>query len=208
MHSALRKSLEGLTKGKAPGPNPSFSTFHFLLGIEIIGEKSIGRNKLAEELEIGEGVARTLIGRLKDENLILISKTGCSLTDKGLKLFNEYRSMIRKVRIEKNELAFADYSFAALVKNSGHKVKTGIEQRDAAVMAGAKGATTMLLQKGQLVFPSVSRNLRSDFPKASDQIMRLLKPQENDAIVVVSSEDSKKAERGALAAAWTLLDCD
>jgi hypothetical protein len=191
MHSALRKSLEGLTKGKAPGPNPSFSTFHFLLGIEIIGEKSIGRNKLAEELEIGEGVARTLIGRLKDENL-----------------FNEYRSLIRKVRIEKNELAFADYSFAALVKNSGHKVKTGIEQRDAAVMAGAKGATTMLLQKGQLVFPSVSRNLRSDFPKASDQIMRLLKPQENDAIVVVSSEDSKKAERGALAAAWTLLDCN
>ena len=207
MPSVLRKSLEALTKERAPGPNPSFSTFHFLLGIEIIGEKSIGRSKLAEQLGIGEGVARTLIERLKDEDLISTSKTGCSLTEKGLKLLNEYRSMIRKVKIEKNELAFADYSFAVLVKNSGHKVKTGIEQRDAAVMAGAKGATTMLFQKGQLVFPSVTRNLRRDFPKASDQIMHLLKPQDNDAIVVVSSEDSRKAENGALAAAWTLLDC-
>jgi DNA-binding transcriptional regulator PaaX len=207
MPSALKQSLEKLAKEKAPGPNPSFSTFHFLLAIELIAEESIGRNKLAEELGIGEGAARTLIGRLKDEGLILISKAGCSLTDKGLKLWNEYRSTIKKVRIEKNELTFADHSFAILVRNSGHKVKTGIEQRDAAIMAGAKGATTILFQNGHLIFPSVDRNIKKDYSKASDQIMHLFKPQENDTVIVVSSDSSTKAEHGALAAAWTLLDC-
>ena len=208
MPSNFKQSLEKLAKEKAPGPNPSFSTFHFLRAIELIAEKPIGRNKLAHELGIGEGATRTLIGRLKDEGLTSISKAGCTLTKKGLELWNEYGSIIKKTRIEKNELTFAEYSFAVLVKKSGHKVRTGMEQRDAAIVAGARGATTILFKKGLLVFPAVDRNLKKDFPKASNQIARLLKPQEDDTIIVVSSDDLAKAEHGALAAAWTLVDCD
>jgi predicted transcriptional regulator len=204
----LKQSLEKLAEEKAPGPNPSFSTFHFVLAIELIAEKSIGRNKLAHELLIGEGAARTLIRRLKEEDLISISKTGCTLTKKGLELWNEYGSIIKKTRIEKNELAFGEYSYAVLVKKSGHKVRTGMEQRDAAIVAGARGATTILFKNGQLVFPAVDRNLKKDFPKASDQITRLLKPKEDDTIIVVSSDNLAKAEHAALAAAWTLVDCD
>jgi predicted transcriptional regulator len=208
MPSNLKQSLEKLVKEKAPGPNPSFSTFHFLLAIELVAEKSIGRNKMAHELGIGEGATRTLIGRLKDEGLTSISKAGCALTEKGLELWDEYRSVIKKTRVEKNELTFAEYSYAVLVKKSGHKVKTGMEQRDAAIVAGARGATTILLKKGQLVFPAVDHNLERDFPRAADQIARLLKPQEDDTIIVVSSDDLAKAEHGALAAAWTLVNCD
>jgi predicted transcriptional regulator len=204
----LKQSLEKLAKEKAPGPNPSFSTFHFLLAIELIAEKPIGRNKIAHELGIGEGATRTLIRRLKEEDLTSISKAGCTLTKKGLELWKEYGSNIKKTRIEKNELTFAEYSFAVLVKKSGHKVRTGMEQRDAAIVAGASGATTILFKNGLLVFPSVERNLKKDFPKASNQIARLLKPQEDDTIIVVSSDNIAKAEHGALAAAWTLVDCD
>lgn len=203
----LKQSLEKLAKEKAPGPSPSFSTFHFLLAIELIAEKPIGRNKIAHELGIGEGATRTLIRRLKEEGLTSISKAGCTLTKKGLELWKEYGSIIKKTRIEKNELTFAEYSFAVLVKKSGHKVRTGMEQRDAAIVAGARGATTILFKKGLLVFPAVDRNLKKDFPKASNQIARLLKPREDDTIIVVSSDDLAKAEHGALAAAWTLVDC-
>jgi predicted transcriptional regulator len=206
MPSTLKQSLQKLTKEKAPGPSPSFSTFHLLLAVELMSEKSVGRNKLAQELDIGEGAARTLIGRLKDAGLISTSKSGCSLTDRGLKLWKDYQSTIKKVKIEKNELTFADHNVAILVKNSGDKVKTGMEQRDAAVMAGAKSATTILFKKGRLVFPSPIRDVDKDFPKAATQIVKLLKPQDNDVIVVVSSESSGKAEYAALAAAWTLLD--
>lgn len=206
MPAQFKQLLERLAKEKAPGPSPSFSTFHTLMTIELIAEKSLGRSKIAEELDIGEGAARTLISRLKDAGLIATSKAGCALTDKGLRLWREFKSKVKTVRIERNELTFTDHSYAVLIRNSGHRVKTGMEQRDAAIVTGAKGATTMLFEKGRLVFPSIRHDVDKDFPKASTQIKSLLKPQENDAIIVVSSDNPIKAEYAALAAAWTLLE--
>lgn len=198
--------LEKLVTEKAPGPPPSFSVFHLLLALELLAKKSIGRKKLAEELDVGEGVTRTVIGRLEDAGLIVTSKAGCSLTEKGTRLWREYESTLRKVEIGKNELTFGDHSYAILVKNRAHIVKSGIEQRDAAVIAGAKGATTMLFKKGHLVFPSTNKDLAQDFPRASKQISVLLESKENDVIIIASSDNKRKAEYGALAAAWTILD--
>ena len=208
MPVAFKQLLERLTKEKAAGPLPSFSTFHALIAIELIAEQSLGRSKIAEGLGIGEGAARTLISRLRNAGFVATSKFGCALTDKGLNLWKEFRSKVTAVRIERNELTFTDHSYAVLIRNGGRKVKTGMEQRDAAIVSGAKSATTMLFKRGLLVFPSFSQNIGKDFPKASTQIMSLLKPQENDAIIIVSSENMAKAEYAALAAAWTLLDND
>ena len=191
---------------RAPGPSPAFCLFHMLLALELVSEKPIGRNRLAEKLGVGEGVARTIIDRLKDSKLIATSKAGCSLTNKGVKLWREYQSVLKKVEIGKNELALGNYSFAALVKNSLHKVKSGVEQRDAAVKAGARGATTMIFRSKRLMIPSVSSDVTQDFPKAASQIIERLSPEENDVIVIAGADDSKRAEHGTLAAAWTLLD--
>lgn len=206
MPIAFKQSLENLIRQKAPGPSASFSVCHLILALAIIAEKPVGRNKLAEELDLGEGVARTLIGRLRDAGLIKTSKAGCFLTDKGLRLWKEYESTFKMTEIGRSELTFGDHSFAILVRNRGHKVKLGLEQRDAAVMAGAKGATTMLFKKGRLIFPSTNKGVARDFPEASKQISNLLGLRENDAIIVASSDSPCKAEYGALAAAWTLLN--
>jgi len=208
MPATFKQSLEKLVREKAPGPSPSFSVFHLLVALAIIAEKPVGRSKLAEELDVGEGVARTLVRRLRDAGLIATSKAGCSLTGKGLRLWREYESTFKITEIRKSELTFGDYNFAILIKNRGQKVRSGMEQRDAAVMAGAKGATTMLFKKGRLVFPSTNRDVAEDFPKASDQISRLLRLKDNDAIIIASSDNLRKAEYGALAAAWTLLNND
>jgi hypothetical protein len=92
-----------------------------------------------------------------------------------------------------------------LVRNQGHELKSGIEQRDAAVMAGAKNATTMVLKGGKLVIPSVPNDLAKEFPRAANQ-MKTLQPKEMDVIVIMGADSSEKTEYGALAAAWTLLD--
>jgi predicted transcriptional regulator len=175
--------------------------------MELIAEKPIGRNKLAESLNVGEGAMRTIINRLKEAGLIATSKSGCALTKKGLKLWSEYKSVFeKKTQIEANELTLANYSYAILVRNHGHKVKSGVEQRDAAVMAGARGATTIImLKKGQLIIPAVSNDVGEDFPKACNQTIKLLQPKENDVVIIVSADTLRKAEYGALAAAWTLL---
>jgi len=209
MPHTFKQLLEKITSEKAPGPSPTFSLFHIIRAIELISYKKIGRSKLAENLKVGEGAVRSIIDRLKDAELIVTSKAGCTLTNRGLRLWKEYKSIFRKkIEIGKNELTLSDYNFAILIKNRGHKVKSGVEQRDAAVMAGAKGATTIIFKEGRLIVPSVSSDVAEDFPKAANQIIKLLEPEENDVIIIGSADSLGKAEYGTLAVAWTLLnDC-
>ncbi|MGB9778011.1 MAG: DUF4443 domain-containing protein [Candidatus Bathyarchaeales archaeon] len=207
MSYAFKQILEKIASEKAPGPSPSFSLFHILNAIEVMAKQPIGRGMLAENLKVGEGVVRTIINRLQKAGLITVSKAGCVLTKEGLSLWKEYKAIFKaKIEMNKNELTLAEYNFAILVKNHAHKVKSGMEQRDAAVMVGAKSATTLLFKGQRLIIPSVSDDVAEDFPKAASQILKLLKPEENDVIIIVSANTPEKAHYGALAAAWALLN--
>jgi len=205
MPCSFKTALERLTREKAAGPSPTFSVFDLFATIEIIDTKPIGRNKLAEELEVGEGVVRTILRRLTDAGLVETSKAGCSLTAKGMRLWKECSSVLRKAQIMKNELTPTEHSFGVLIRNAGSKVKSGIEQRDAAILTGTRSVTTIVSKNRLLIIPSVSEDVARDFPNAAREIVKLFGPEENDAIVISSAENGKKAEYGALAAAWTLL---
>jgi len=204
----LKKFLESLLEEKAPGPYPSFSVYHLIKGLELVAKTGqVGRGKLAEELKIGEGATRTLIERLKAAHLISVSKKGCSLTEKGKKIWNEFESIFpQKNNLEKNELALADCNVAVQIRGGGDRVRTGVEQRDAAVIAGAKGAATLVFKGNKLVMPNVSEDVSQDFPIVFRQITALLRLKENDAVVIGSADTWSRAEYGALAAAWTLIE--
>lgn len=203
----IKEVLKQLSTQKAPGPYPSFTVFDLITVIEAIAKKGpIGRGKMADDLEMGGGVIRTLINRLKDAEMIDTSKLGCSLTEKGLELWNEIQLVIpQKVRLTNNDLTFSEYNVAVLVKGRGDKVKHGLEQRDAAVAVGAKGATTLVYRGNKIVAPMISEDLVKDYPIAFNQITQLMKAEEKDVIVISSAENLKNAEYGALAASWTLL---
>jgi len=206
----LKKLLESLLEEKAPGPYPSFSVYHLIKSLELVAKTGqVGRGKLAEELTIGEGAIRTLIERLKSAHLISVSKKGCSLTEKGKKIWKEFESIfLQKTNLKKSELALADCNVAVQIKGGGDRVRTGVEQRDAAVIAGAKGATTLVFKGKKLVMPNMSENVSHDFPIAFRQIKSLLRLRENDAVVIGSADTWSRAEYGALAAAWTLVEND
>jgi len=207
--SRFKRLFEEMASEKAPGPSPTFSLFHLLRALEVISEKPIGRGKLARSLNVGEGTVRTIIERLQSFGLSETSKAGCVLTQKGLKVLKKYQSIFAgKANVEKSEIAFGKYNFAVLVKYGGRRVGSGVEQRDAAIKVGARGATSCVFKHGHLTIPGVSDDAPEDFPRAAAQILRLLQPSQNDAVVVVSAEDSVTAVYGAMAAAWTLLeDC-
>lgn len=207
MPPKFKQLLEKIAKEKAPGPATTFSALHLLRAIELVAEKSIGRAKLSEELKVGEGAVRTIITRLKEAGLISTSKAGCSLTVKGRKLWEEYRKFItKKLEVERCELMNAKHNVAVLIKNRGHKVKTGIEQRDAAVKTGAKGAVTIIVKDGRFIVPSVSDNFSREYPDTTQQITKLMQPEENDVIIIGGADTPDIAEHGAMAAAWMLLD--
>lgn len=204
----IKRLLEGLSEEKAPGPYPSFSILHLIKALELMSERGqVGRGRLSKELEVGEGVARTLIGRLRDAEVIVVSRLGCSLTEEGKKVWNRLQSIFpQKVRLEKNELTLAAYDVAVLVRGCGHKVRSGIGQRDAAIVAGAKGANTLVYRNQKLTLPAISEDVAVDFPIVFRRLNGLPKLEENDVVVVGSADTLRMAEYGAMAAAWTLVD--
>jgi predicted transcriptional regulator len=204
---SVKSFLDSLVLEKAPGPHPTFTVFDIIKVLEIIADAGpVGRGKLSDKLGLGEGSTRTLIGRLTDAGLIATSRSGCSLTKKGDKIWRELKAILpMKVELEKNELTFAPYNVAVLIKGRGEKVKKGLEQRDAAVRAGAKGAVTLVFRDNKLVLPTISTDLSKDFPETFDQITRLMKPEENDVVIISGADRLKEAEHGVLAAAWLTI---
>jgi predicted transcriptional regulator len=209
MTSQFKRFIESLAHPKGPGPSTTFSMFHIFYALELIAEKPIGRTKLAEKLNVGEGAIRTIISRLKDAGLIVTSKEGCNLTDKGLNVWEKFVEVFpKRIKIEKTPLTTSEYNYAFLVKNKGHKVKSGIDQRDAAIMGGARRAVAIVSKRGHLVIESVSSSIEKDFPEASNKIFKDLKPEDNDVIIIAGADDPLKAKRGAFAASWILLGND
>ena len=204
---SVKEFLNSLAKEKAPGPALTFTSLHLIKVLELIAEGPIGRGKLAKELGIGEGTIRTIIKRLKDSNLIEISKNGCHLTSFGKNFWKKFKEKIpKKIFLEKNEFSLAEYTVAVLIRKCAGKVRIGMQQRDAAIMAGAEGATTLVVKDGKIILPGVSDDVAKDYPVAYRQIVKLLKPEHDDVVVVGTGETKEKAEYGALAAALTLLE--
>jgi len=209
MTSQFKRFIEGLASPKGPGPSTTFSMFHIFYALELMSKKPIGRNKLAEKLNVGEGAIRTIISRLKDAGLIVTSKEGCTLTDKGLSVWKNFEAVFpKRVQIEKTALTTSEYNYAFLVKNTGHKVKSGIDQRDAAIMGGARRALVIVFKNGHLMIESVSNSVEKEFPEAADRILKDLDPEENDVIIIAGADKLLRAKRGAFAASWVLIGND
>jgi predicted transcriptional regulator len=206
MKLAFKQFIEDIASTKAPGPSTTFTAAHIFFALELMAAKPIGRNQLARKLGVGEGTVRTIISRLKNCGLIETSRKGCNLTSKGCTVWNKFETLFpRRAELGKTELTNAKHNYAFLVKNSGNKVKSGIEQRDAAVVAGATGAVIIVSKKGQLTIESVSNRLEKQFPTAADQIQKTFCPEDNDVVVLVEATLPLKVKQGVFAASWTLI---
>ena len=203
----FKQFVENIAKQTAPGPSTTFKTSHIFYALERMSEKPIGRNKLAKQLNVGEGTVRTIISRLKQAGLMETSKEGGSLTGKGRdvwKIFTEYFPI--RAEIGKIDLVKTEHNYAFLIRDSGHKVKSGIEQRDAAIVAGAQRAVIIVCKSGRLVIDSVSENLEAQFPNSASKILNSMNPKNNDVLIIAGAETLLKAKHGAFAASWALIN--
>ena len=206
MAVSLKKFMQQIAGKKAPGPSTTFTIFHVFYALELMAQKHLGRNKLAEKLGVGDGAVRTIISRLVDSGLVEISKEGCNLTKKGLEIWGQFKEIFpKRVEIPKSELTGSEFNFAFLVKDSGQKVGSGIDQRDAAIIAGARKALVIVDRDGHLSIKSVSDCIEQQYPKAANLLFEELKPQNNDVIIIAGADSLLKAKRGAFAASWSLI---
>ncbi len=206
MVSSLKKFMQQIAGKKAPGPSTTFTIFHIFYALELLSQKPLGRNKLAEKLNVGDGAVRTIINRLREAALIETSKEGCNLTKKGMDIWQQFQEIFpKRVEIPKSELAGSEFNFAFLVKKSGQKVESGIDQRDAAIIAGARKALVIVFKNGHLCIESVSDCIEKQYPKAANLILKELMPQEDDVIIISGADSYLKSKRGAFAASWSLI---
>lgn len=198
------KILRKISEESGTGRAPSFIMAHAMKALELIGSGgSIGRKQLSRELDLGEGVVRTLIQRLKGMELLETSRGGMVLTPKGQEVLSRLMELISSTEMPETTITVGSKNYAVLVKNVGGNVRKGIEQRDAALIAGAKGATTLVYEEGRLKMPSMVTDLESSI---SRYLLESLRPMDGDAIIIGSAEEILAAEIGAKFAALKLLE--
>jgi hypothetical protein len=193
--------LGSLVDRVAPGRRPQYTEAHLVKVLKVIGAEGPGRKQLAARLGLGEGVVRTLLGRLTGAGLISTSRSGMALTEAGRRILSGLGSAMPGIPVPGNDLTVAGCNYMVLVRGGAYRVRYGVEQRDAALLAGARGATTLTFSSGELRAPS----LDSKVDPGLRRVIMELKPVDGDAIIFGSADTTLGAEIGAYSAAFTLL---
>ncbi|MHA2281752.1 MAG: DUF4443 domain-containing protein [Promethearchaeota archaeon] len=206
---------------------PSFKEVHVILSLFIFDEnrEGIGRYRLQKELLIGEGTAKSLIKKLNEKIRFLMvtdkgRRKGHVLTEKGNHFLDDVKkkipllkggnlSLLRSITIE----SFNINPYFCLIKNAAKDITTGIEQRDAAIKVGGKGATCLIYNGKNLVFPS-RLGSEDSFNIVEENILNYFKHEissykidleKNDVIIIGLGESSQKSRIAALNSALTLI---
>jgi predicted transcriptional regulator len=201
------KVIEEIAGKIAPGRSPSFNETQIVQALEIINAHgTVGRIRLSKELGLGEGAVRTLLKHANNEGIMECSRDGIELSKYGKELFSSIRSRIGEgTEVPRSPLTVGPFNFAVLVTNIANRVRTGVEQRDAALRVGATGATTLVFLRNKLVMPCNGEGLFGGISSIQEILVSKLRPKENDVVIVGSGQTGKLAELGAKMAAIELL---
>ena len=201
------QAIKGAASKIAPGRAPHFIEAHVIKALVTLSEEApVGRIGLAKMLGLSEGSIRTLIRHIEKKGLIRTSREGITLTTSGHRLVSNLKSKIGPViEIPRSPLTVSAFNIAILVKAAANAVRAGVEQRDAAIRMGAKGATTLVFKNGKLIMPLVEEDVLRESPKIREKLLSELKPEENDVIVIGSADTKLTAEYAAITAALETL---
>jgi len=202
------KTLLRLARKEAPGPAPTFTPPHLLLVFLTIGGSSyVGRQTLAVRSGVGAGAIRTILGKLRARGYVGAVRAGCFLTPSGRRLADSMAASLSVLEsFPHSELTMGENQAALVLRGTGTKVHSGIEQRDSAIRIGASGATTYVIRSGRFAIPGGSSDCEKEFPSRAWPVLKNeLKPRNGDVVILCGAVTEVSARLGALAAAVTLL---
>jgi len=186
----------------------SFDLVHVFKTMQMMEEnKRIGRSLMMQELGLGEGSVKTIVKHMKISGLVENSNAGMWLTNKGKSIYTKLHILIPKeMDIPKCSVALGKFNHAVLLRDMAYNIRSGIEQRDAAIKAGAVGATTLVFRNERLVLPGTDEDLMRNDHKIYSLIIEKMRPEENDVIIIGSSQSKKIAEMAAKSAALYTIE--
>jgi hypothetical protein len=169
--------------------------------------KKISRSLMMHELGLGEGSVKTIVKRMKASGLVENSNAGMWLSNKGKSIYAKLHVLIPKeMDFPKCSVALGKFNHAILLKDMASNIRSGIEQRDAAIKAGAVGATTLVFRNERLSLPNTGEDLMKNDHKIHSLIIKKMTPEENDVIIIGSSQNKKIAGMAAKSAALFTIE--
>jgi hypothetical protein len=192
----------------APSRMLSFELVHVFKTMQMMDEnKKIGRSLMMQELGLGEGSVKTIVKHMKMSGLVENSNAGMWLSNKGKSIYTKLHILIPKeMDIPKCSVALGKFNHAVLLKDMAYNIRSGIEQRDASIKAGAVGATTLVFRNERLLLPGTGEDLMRNDQKIHSLIIEKMRPEENDVIIIGSSQSKKIAEMAAKSAALYTIE--
>ncbi len=202
MHNVV-KLLGKVAQRYYPSRVLSFESAHIFKTLQVIHVNAkASRSLLIEEIGLGEGSIKTLVKHLKMNGLVITSKAGMTMTNKGKVLFSKlHEVMPAENDIKECSITVGKFNHAILVKGLAKDVGSGIEQRDAAIKIGALGATTLVFRDDKLFTSDKSYDIPIKDQKLTFVLVEKLQPENGDVIIIASAENKKIADLAAKRAA-------
>lgn len=203
------KILSRISSKYAPSRNLSFGIAHIFKTLQLASAYGhISRSLLCKELNLGEGSVKTLIKHLKMNEMIITSKSGTMLTNKGKVILRDLLTLIpSETIIPKSSITLGKFNYCVLLKNSAKLIGSGLEQRDEAIKLGSTGATTLIFSNGKFLIPETEYDALNKENIIRNLLIQKLKPKDNDVIIIGSDDNSKNTAELATkgAALFTMI---
>ena len=202
------KTLQNIVTRKGSSKVLTFSAPHVLKSIFCFSnQKYISRATFCKEIHLGEGAVKTLISHLKEYGIVSSIKSGTFLTKKGIKFASKFYSAIPSQGfLKKCDITTGKYNYAILLKkNSVLKIGNGMQQRDYAILYGASDSLTLIYKNNEFVFSGDNMVCFTGESETKNKLIELLKPKNEDIVIITSSDDKFVTEISAInTALWTL----
>ena len=199
--------LQNIVSRKGSSKILTFSIPHVFKSLQLLlKDKFVSRATFAREIHLGEGAVKTLVSHLKEAGMADSTKSGTFLTEKGQKFIKQIQKVLPKECTLKKSLVIpGKFNHAVLLKKYSNFIKTGLEQRDYAILYGSLGCTTILFRNNRFVFPGDEKDCFANDTSTKTKLTEELSPEENDVIIISSANDPFVAEISAKnSALWTL----
>lgn len=202
--------LCGMVARKGSSKMLTFGAPHIFKAMRIMLEqKYTGRQSLGSYLRLGAGATKTLVARLRQHGLADSVRAGTFLTPGGVLFAQElFRDIPSQCSLEQCSVAGGMYNHAIMLRDPAGMIRNGIDQRDYAVMYGARGATTLAFEDNKFVFPGEAADCMSEDQDARDALLARLGPGDGDLVIITSADDPFVAEISAINSALCTLLSD
>jgi len=199
--------LQNIVTRKGSSKILTFSAPHVLKSIFCFAnQKYVSRATFCKEIHLGEGAVKTLISHLKEYGIIDSIKSGSFLTKKGINFANQFYKVMPTQGHIKCGITKGKYDYAILLKRDFvSKIGNGMQQRDYAILYGANDSLTLIFKNNEFIFSGDSISCFTDELETKDNLIKLLNPEEEDIVIITSSDDKFIAEIAAInTILWTL----